>query len=194
MRGQEGGDKGASVRGFAGAGILLLMIVSANPVQASSPAPGLPADPWEGWRFLVGGWGGEGSGRPGEGSGSFSFQFDLDRRVLVRRNRAEYPAEGGKPDVVHEDLMVCYPDPSGGRILAIYFDNEGHVIRYKEEIGVPERIVLVSEVNASSPRFRLTYTRLGPGAVGIAFEIAPAGHPDEFVPYITGKAVRSSAR
>jgi len=171
-----------------------LMIVSATLAQAPSSARGPLADPWAGWRFLVGNWVGEGGGSPGEGSGSFSLRFSLDERILVRESHTEYPAVGGKPRVVHEDLMACYPDPVGGRILAIYFDNEGHVIRYTEEPGGPGRVVLVSEVNASSPRFRLTYTRLGPDTVAIAFEIAPSGHPDGFVPYVTGKAIRSNPR
>jgi hypothetical protein len=172
--------------------VLSLMVVSVTVAQTASPTPGVPADPWAGWRFLIGDWAGEGSGKPGEGLGWFSLRFDLDERVLVRRNHAEYPAAGAKPGAVHEDLMFCYQDPAGGRILAIYFDNEGHVIRYVADSGDPGRVVFVREVNSSSPRFRLTYTRLGPDTVGIAFEIAPPGHPDAFVPYLTGKGVRST--
>jgi len=182
------------VKGFAVASVLSLLLLSATLAQAPPSAPGALVDPWARWRFLVGDWVGEGGGRPGEGSGSFSLQFDLDQSVLVRRSRTEYPAAGGKPRLVHEDLMVCYPDPAGGRILAIYFDNEGHVIRYTEETAGQGRVVLVSDVNASAPRFRLTYTRLGPDAIGIAFEIAPPGRPDGFVPYVTGKAIKSSSR
>jgi hypothetical protein len=147
------------------------------------------SDLWASVRYLVGDWLGEGNGKPGEGSGSFSFRFDLGENVLVRRNHSEYPASDGKPAIVHDDLMVCYPDPAGGRILAIYFDNEGHVIHYVVETDEGGRLVLVSEANPSSPGFRLTYTKLVGDTVGVKFEIAPPGRAD-FVPYLTGKATR----
>src|ERR1035437_2254222 len=54
-----------------------------------------PADKPEGWgpvQSLVGDWTGEGGGGPGQGSGTFSFKPDLQGKILVRRNRAEYPA------------------------------------------------------------------------------------------------------
>ncbi len=84
---------------------------------------------------------------------------------------------------------IFYPDPAGGRILAIYFDNEGHIIHYVAESDGPGRLVLVSEPRAPSPGFRLTYTRLEDDAVAITFEIAPPGGT-EVVPYLSGKAAR----
>src|ERR1035437_2004808 len=54
-----------------------------------------PADKPQGWgpvQSLVGDWTGEGGGGPGQGSGTFSFKPDLQGKILVRRNRAEYPA------------------------------------------------------------------------------------------------------
>jgi hypothetical protein len=161
--------------------------------QPRSAAPHSSGDPWAGWRFVLGEWVGGGSRKPGEGSGSFSFRFDLGEHILVRRSHTEYPAAGKKPAVVHDDVMICYPDPAGGRILAIYFDNEGHVIRYVGDAGEPGRLVLVSEASWPAPTFRLTYTAMGADAVTIAFEIAPPGHPDAFTPYLTGRAVRKSA-
>src|SRR5262249_41667720 len=88
-------------------------------------------DPWNDYRFLIGEWVGEGSGQPGKGSGSFTFAPDLQGNVLVRRNRAEYPAAGNRPASTHEDLMIIYRDRAGKQPQAIYFDNEGHVINYK---------------------------------------------------------------
>ena len=172
--------------------------VPAGPSPAQGPAPhGSPqvaADAWASIRFLVGDWVGEGTGKPGEGSGSFSFRFDLGENILVRRSHTDYPAAGQRPALVHDDLMVCYPDPATGRILAIYFDNEGHVIRYVGDTSQPGRLVLVSEASGHSPTFRLTYTTAAPDSVTIAFEIAPPGHPDAFTPYVTGKAIRRSTR
>src|SRR5258707_656283 len=81
------------------------------------------------WAALVGEWAGEGGGNPGNGSGTSSFQFDLQKQVLVRRSHSEYPASGGRPATVHDDLMVIYPG-TGQESRAMYFDNEGHAIEY----------------------------------------------------------------
>ena len=56
-------------------------------------------------RPLVGEWVGEGTGKPGEGTGAFSFAPSLDGRILVRNNRADYPAAEKKPATTHMDLM-----------------------------------------------------------------------------------------
>ncbi len=182
------------------ASVLVLVIVSpalaggeaANRSPAKGTSAAQPAsDVWASVRYLVGDWVGEGSGKPGEGSGSFSFRFDLGENILVRRNHSEYPVSGGKPAIVHDDLMVCYPDPAEGRILAIYFDNEGHVIHYAGETDEGGRLVLASEPKPSSPGFRLTYTKLAGETLGIKFEIAPPGRAD-FVPYLSGKATRAA--
>ncbi|HVN31210.1 MAG TPA: hypothetical protein VMT45_04425 [Thermoanaerobaculaceae bacterium] len=173
---------------------LSVAVLSVAMGQPPSATPHSPGDPWAGWRFVLGEWLGGGSGKPGEGSGSFSFRFDLGEHILVRRSHTEYPAADERPAVVHDDVMICYPDPAGGRILAIYFDNEGHVIRYVGDAGEPGRLVLVSEAIWPAPTFRLTYTATGDDAVTIAFEIAPPGHPDAFTPYLTGRAIRQSRR
>ncbi len=171
--------------------VFTAVLAGQSPAQSPPPhgSPQAAVDPWDSLRFLVGDWVGEGSGRPGEGSGSFSFRFDLGENILVRRNHSEYPPSGGKSAIVHDDLMVCYPDPAGGRILAIYFDNEGHVIQYVAETDGSGRLVLASEVKPSSPSFRLTYTKLAGDTVGIKFEIAPPGRT-EFVSYLSGKATK----
>ena len=85
--------------------------------------------------------------------------------------------------------MIVYPEGAAPR--AIYFDNEGHVIHYTAEFAEGgDRIVFTSETEVSSPRFRLTYSKLGPGKVAIRFEIAPPGKPDAFSPYIEATARR----
>ena len=187
------------MKGVAAVIAPMLLSVSSAVLAGPSPGPGpaphgspqATADAWGSIRFLVGDWVGEGSGKPGQGRGSFSFRFDLEQKILVRRSHSEYPAAGEKPAIVHDDLMVCYPDPAGGRILAIYLDNEGHIIHYVAESDGPGRLVLVSEPRASSPGFRLTYTRLEGDTVAINFEIAPPGGT-EFVPYLSGKAARAA--
>jgi hypothetical protein len=160
-------------------------------------------DPWASFQFLIGDWVGEGSGQPGQGEGRFSLKPDLEGKILVRRNHASYPAQGGRPPVSHDDLMVIYPGEKESA-RAIYFDNEGHVIHYTVTSGgriliTPTRnvaglitpgLVFLSESQPSGPRFRLSYTQEKAGLVSIKFEIAPPGKPDEFKTYLEGKVRR----
>jgi len=169
--------------------------VLAGPSPGPGPVPhGSPqaaADAWGSIRFLVGDWVGEGSGQPGAGRGSFSFRFALEDKVLVRRDHSEYPAGGGRPSVVHDALMIVYPEPGHRRLAAIYFDNEGHVIRYQVGTeGGGHRIAFFSEPTAGAPRFRLTYARMTDDAVDVTFEIAPPDQPDAFKQYIGGRSRR----
>lgn len=144
---------------------------------------------WGRWRFLIGEWVGEGAGQPGKGTGTFSFQIELDSHILVRKNRADYPAVKDRPAYSHQDLMVIYPQFPNYR--ATYFDNEGHVVDYTTEFIVDGGgVVFTSAVKPGEARFRLTYTTLSPDKVGIRFEIAPPGRPDAFAPYIQATARR----
>jgi len=174
-------------------GVVSLAFAGAALAQAPPPTPRAPVDAWGGWRFLVGDWVGEGSGGPGEGSGFFSFRLELDGKVLVRRNHSEYPAIPGRPATVHDDLMVIYPDERRGGFAAIYFDNEGHVIRYVAELATDgTRIAFLSEAAPATPGFRLIYSKLPSDAVGITFEIAPPGGPGVFKTYLSGRALRKA--
>ena len=147
-----------------------------------------PTD-WRPFQFLVGEWIGEGRGSPGEGEGGFTFSYDLQNTILVRKNHANYPATKERPAFSHNDLMVMYQEE--GRTRAVYFDNEKHVINYGVTFSADSNsIVFISDAVASSPRFRMTYTKSGTGSVKIAFEIAPPGKPDSFVPYIEAAAHR----
>jgi hypothetical protein len=56
------------------------------------------ADRWKGFQFLIGEWtGGGGGSSTGQGSATFSFHLDVDGKVLMRRNHAEYPAVKDNP-------------------------------------------------------------------------------------------------
>jgi hypothetical protein len=150
-------------------------------------------DPWAPCRFLVGDWVGEGSGAPGQGSGEFSLALELGDKIMVRRNHAEYPATGGRPATKHDDLMVIYPRPGGKGLEASYWDNEGHIIHYALNPSPDGRaLVFVSDVVAGAPRFRLTYTKTKPDTLGIEFEIAAPGKPDNFKRYLEATAHRKS--
>jgi hypothetical protein len=149
------------------------------------------AAPWADWSFLLGNWIlDEGGGRPGEAtSATASFTVDLGGHVIVRRNHSEYASVNGKPPVIHDDLMTIYEE--GGAARAIYWDNEGHVIRYTVSVSADrKKIVFVSEKAAGAPVFRLTYEDLKPNTVRAGFEIAPPDKPGQFAMYVQGTMVR----
>jgi hypothetical protein len=131
---------------------------------------------------------GEGSGQPGQGGGIFSFTFDLDKKILVRKSHSEYPADGNRPKVVHEDLMIIYQDTSGSPSKAIYFDNEGHIIDYSIVCN-DKSIVLTSNKLPNVPVFRLTYTLLENKTINTKFEMSQDG--EKFMTYIEGKSKKN---
>lgn len=143
------------------------------------------ADPWAAWQFLMGQW--ETVAKPSEGTGRFSLGPDLDGKVLVRKNHAEYPASQGRPAVVHDDLMIVHPDPAGGPARAVYFDNEGHVIRYTVQPSEAGTLVLLSDPQPPTPRFRLTYIKSESGTVKVRFEMAPSGEEKDLKVYLEGE-------
>lgn len=148
---------------------------------------------WGGLEYLVGNWTGEGSGTPGQGSGAFSFQPDLQGTVLVRKNRAEYPATKERAAFTHDDLMIVYRDAPDAPLHAIYFDSEGHTIRYGVQASADgSAAVFVSAADTPGPRYKLTYTRVDQERLKIKFEIASPGHADEFATYIEAAARRAS--
>ena len=150
-----------------------------------------PAVEWGPLNFLLGDWVGEGSSEAGQGSGFVSFSLDLQNRVIVRKNRAEYPATKDRSRYVHDDLMVIYRDSEKGPFKAIFFDNEGYVINYVIQISADETsIQFLSEASPGSPRYRFTYLKTGPSTLDIKFEIAPPGKPDSFSSFITAKIRR----
>jgi hypothetical protein len=159
---------------------LLATPLSARQAQAAKEAPN-----WDAFRFLLGEWVGEGAGAPGEATGGFSFNFDLDGKILVRRNRADYPATKDKPAYSHTDLMVIYLEPEAMR--AIYFDNEGHVIHYAVSLSQDKTTVtFLSDPSPSAPRFRFTYNKAKNDSMTFQFDMAPPGKPDAFLKYLEG--------
>jgi len=158
--------------------------------SACLPAQQFSAKPnWDSLRFLLGKWVGEGGGDAGQGTGSFLFEPDLQGRVLVRRNHAEYPASKERPAYVHDDLMVLFIDSATGRIRATFYDNEGHVINYGVELSEDGRkVVFLSDPATGVPRYRLIYVRTEPDRLKISFEVASPSKPDEFRKFIEATA------
>ena len=149
------------------------------------------AEDWGALQYLVGNWIAEGGGTPGQGAGSFSFTPELQGKILVRKNRAEYPPSKDKPATAHDDLMVIFREAdadSEGAMRAIYFDSEGHVIRYLVTM-FGDRIVFTSEPVRGAPQYRFTYLRDSGSELRLKFEIAPPGKG--FVTYVEGTAKRT---
>jgi len=149
---------------------------------AALPALGADVATIDQLRFLVGSW----NSVPGPDGvlGHTGFRLEVKGRVLVRDNRADYPATGGKPAVSHEDLMVIYAEGSGP-LKAIYFDNEGHVIRYTASALDAKSVTFLSDAAAGQPRFRLTYSATAPDRLSGEFASAPPDAPARFKPMFT---------
>ena len=154
-------------------------------IMCSFSGYGQPDSTWAKWDWLMGKWKGAGMGAPGEGKGTFSFKLNLDNNILERSSHTEYPATADKPASTHDDLLIVYKDFSGNPLKAIYFDNEGHSIRY--DIKLRDHIIIfTSEWVTGMPVYRLTYTLLDDGMLNTKFEISKDGK--EFSTYVEGKS------
>ena len=157
--------------------VFLVWVALAGAARAEGPAPLAPL------HFLLGQW--EGIGDQAGATGGFTFAPGVQDHVIVRTNYSITPAQGGKPASRHDDMMVIYVD--AGAVKADYFDNEDHVIRYVAEAR-PGAVTFVSEIKASEPRYRLSYTRESATAIKGTFEVAPPGKAESFALYLTWTA------
>ena len=145
-------------------------------------------DPWKPFQFMMGDWVGESSAQSQvTGQGEFSLTYDLDKKILVRRNRNSVMAKAGKDAAIHQDLMIIYPQSQGGPFRADYFDNEGHVIHYGVKTS-ENKIIFESDSTTAGPRYRLTYVTKPDNHLQIDFEIAPPGK--DYQRYISGTVKR----
>jgi hypothetical protein len=160
---------------------LILFLCGATAV----PAQGPPGDPFSALRFLLGEWVPE-SPAP---AGHFEFTSDVQGKVMIRRNHADYPAAKPQPAVNHDDLMVFYRD---GDVRATYVDSEGHVIRYTMEAKAPGAVTFVSETVPNTPWFRLSYKKLPDGRLSGKLELAQPGTAKEFKTYLEWTAKRKA--
>lgn len=170
---------------------ILEVVIALTPAQLSIQAQS--NDSWARFQFLLGKWAGAGSGKAGEiVSGSTSFSFDLNKKIIIRKSRAEYaPDPGEKSGLVHEDMMVIYQQPGNSKFRAIYFDNEGNVINYA--ISFPAKqpsAIFESEASDKALRFRLAYDLDPNGALSIEFSVARPG--GEFKIYTKGIVKRTA--
>jgi len=76
-------------------------------------------------------------------------------------------------------------------LRAIFFDGEGHVIRYAVTVASDgNSIEFLSEAAPGGTRCRMTYNRAGADSVTEKFEIAPPGKPNDFATYVEFNAKR----
>lgn len=148
-------------------------------VLLATPAPAQTSPSLQNLSFLVGSW--ESLGIPSGASGGSEFHYDLQGKVLVRTNHASYPASNGHPASNHEDLLILFLQDVPP-IRGIYFDNEGHVIRYAATAAEPGHLVLASEPSPGQPRYRLSYSKSGSDRLMGEFSSATAEEPEQFTP------------
>jgi hypothetical protein len=158
--------------------LMTLTWLSDAPAQTAAPTP----DRWQNIRFLFGDWEAPGQGATGASQGSFSFHPQLGDQIVVRQNQADY----GK-NKRHEDLLVIYAETQDQPLHAIYFDSEGHVIRY-HVTATPKTVVFDSETDQPGPRYRLSYALVDESLHG-KFEIAPP-NSQEYKAYLTWTATK----
>jgi hypothetical protein len=144
---------------------------------------------WEKWNYLIGAWVGEHNGQPGQGEGKFSFQTDLDNNILVRKSHTVFPKTEKSAEIIHDDLLIIYQPSGNGTQEAIYFDNEGHTIKYKVLFS-DKSITLTSDIDPNATRFRFTYTEIDSNSVNASFEMASPKSPEDFKMYLSGKAFK----
>jgi hypothetical protein len=134
-----------------------------------------PTDPWAPLTFLVGTWQGDGKAESATGKGGTTFSWDLEKQILVRRDRTEYAATAEHPAFTYEALMVFYKNPASNGIEASYFDNGNHVLHYRlASTAEPGSLQFLSDAPAG-PVFRLSYRLLNPGELSVTFDMkAPA--------------------
>jgi hypothetical protein len=171
--------------------LIIIAIVAAaatltlSPVDAQ-PAPPAPNPAWKQLDFLLGKWHGFAAEKDtplGPGQGDFSFLPELNGKIIVRHNNATY-ASG----VQHDDLLVIYLDPPDAALHSIYFDSEGHTIRYLLKFPAPNSVVFESDGTQPGPRYRLSYW-LETSVLQGKFEVAPPGA--EYKAYMTWGAKKN---
>jgi hypothetical protein len=149
---------------------------------------------WDAWRFLQGKWVGEGSNERAQGSGYFSFEPDLQNKVWVRRNHAEYPSRKDQSAAVHEDLMIVYLDQSTGQTRAFYCDTEGHIINYTAEFSSDgKKLIFLGDRKEGTPQYRLTYTLDSPGHMSVILEMTEPTNADHWHQLVQGKVRKVAA-
>ena len=161
----------------------LLILLTAFSLTAQASAPAVP-DPWLGVRFLVGSWESKTTGgiAQAKASAGYAFRLELREHILARHSRSGACNAPDDFDCQHSDLLYLYPNPNGGALQAIFFDNEGHVIHYDVTVPKAGTAVFLSDPAQPGPQYRLSYA-LVEGMMTGKFELRVPGQAD-FMTYL----------
>jgi hypothetical protein len=140
--------------------IIAFSFLLAFGVKAQSPEA---KDPLKPLSFLQGTWEAKTDSSSGVSSvGKYSFQLELRNHVMARQSVSKESCTGPENyDCNHSDLLYIYPGELDQSLQAIYFDNEGHVIKYQISTPTPTSAVFLSDGSQPGPQFRLVYERTG---------------------------------
>ena len=118
-----------------------------------------PADPWKALAFLEGTWGAHAqAGSAGaQSNGTYTFKPELKNHVLVRRSDSAACKGPADFDCEHSDVLYVYQEAENQPLMAMYFDNEGHVIHYTVSTPDSSTAIFISDASPSRPQFRLVY-------------------------------------
>ena len=168
--------------------LILIMLIALMPLDSSLAQRPKSEIDWSSLSFLIGEWTGEGGGQPSQAtSAGATYSFDLQRKVIIMRNYADYPATKDVPAFSFSAMMIIYPNSSRDGFRASFFDSDPHVIEYTLNVSEDRKtLTFVSDPQPSSPRYRLTYKREGENIINLEFEIAPPGKPEAFTKYVGG--------
>jgi hypothetical protein len=144
-----------SLKTFLAVAFLFAFVFPQTNAQTSADA-----DPLKPLSFLEGTWQAKtrGGSAGADASATYTFQRELRGRILARHSHDSSGCQGPVTfDCDHSDLLYIYPGPDHRALKAVYFDNEGHVIRYDVAVTDPGTAVFTSDSETKGPQFRLVY-------------------------------------
>ncbi len=167
--------------------ILALLTITSLGIRAQAPSS--TPDPLDPLDFLLGTWtattGASGSSG-GNVIGNYTFTRDLAGHALQRTGTVAACKGPQDFDCNHHDQLTIFPDANAlaahhSSLLALYLDNEGHVIYYTLSLTDPHTAVFNSQGPPSAPKFRLVYHLEGTGPKAVMsgkFQSAAPGSND----------------
>ena len=141
-------------------------------------------DSWKPFRFLLGTWEAntKGGSAGAAAAGAYTFRLELKDHALARHTLTANCKGPADYDCEHSDLLYVYRESDSAPLRAIYFDNEGHVIRYDVTAPKANTAVFLSPASEKEPQYRLIYELKG-GVMEGEFQIRAPGQTD-FKPYL----------
>jgi hypothetical protein len=164
--------------------LAVAFLCSAGLCAQNAPGTAPAIDPWKSLQFLIGTWEAktQGGSAGAADSGTYTFRPELRNHVLARHSSNEGCRGPAGFDCEHEDLLYIYQDAPGQPYQAIYFDNEGHVVRYDVSTPTATTALFLSDPSRPGPQFRLIYELKGSTMYG-KFQIRMPGQV-EFKSYL----------